>query len=104
MIGAFRSSRQRNVTEDQIHVVHECAILKNHILIRTFRYLRQDHQDNSRTTAFFNLHQQSTRCYGLLSKPINVTTEIYLIHTFPTSHAPLEQFNVAQSLIATKSR
>ena len=45
MIGAFRSSRQRNVTQDQIHTVHESPILKNHLLIRTFRYVRQDHQD-----------------------------------------------------------
>ena len=44
MIGAFRSTRQRNVTHDQIHIVHESPILKNHILIRTFRYVRQDHQ------------------------------------------------------------
>ena len=39
---------------------------------------------NSRTTAYFYLHQQSTHCYGLLRKTINVTTHIYLIHTFPT--------------------
>ena len=26
MIGAFRASRQRNVTQDQIHIVHESPI------------------------------------------------------------------------------
>ena len=45
MNGAFRSSRQRNATQDQKHIVYESPTLKNHILIRTFRYVRQDHQD-----------------------------------------------------------
>ena len=45
MIGAFQSSCQRNVTQDQIHVVRESPTLKNHVLIRTRRYVRQDHKD-----------------------------------------------------------
>ena len=36
---------QRNVTQDQVHTVHESPILKNDLLIRSFRYVRQDPQD-----------------------------------------------------------
>ena len=79
MIGAFRSSRQRNVTQDQIHVVHESPIVKNHILIRTFRYVRQDHHDELSNTSVL---KPSTPLW--FTQENNVTTHICLVHTFPT--------------------
>ena len=40
---------------------------------------------NSGTTAYINLHKQSTYCNPLVTKKINVTTHINLILTFPTN-------------------